>query len=131
MKAVGSAVFPANTRTATGQPAGSVSTAYSICGSPFFSSRGKGVPLTLGGATVPGRGSAGSPTLPTPRHRLTARRYRQEMTHRFTIWRQITGTTNARRLTYPAAARSAGQRQGRAIGTAREAADPFDGLIAG
>src|SRR6476661_7769348 len=36
---VGSAVFPSNTRTATGHPAGSVSTAYSICGRFFFPSR--------------------------------------------------------------------------------------------
>ena len=39
VNAVGSAVFPANTRTATGHPAGSVSTAYSICGRFFFPSR--------------------------------------------------------------------------------------------
>jgi hypothetical protein len=39
VNAVGSALFPSNTRTATGQPAGSVSTAYSICGRFFFPSR--------------------------------------------------------------------------------------------
>src|SRR5674476_710651 len=39
VNAVGSAVFPGNTRTATGRPAGSVSSPYSICGSPFLPSR--------------------------------------------------------------------------------------------
>src|SRR5674536_313605 len=37
--AVGSAVLPATTRTATGRPTGSVSSPYSICGSPFLPSR--------------------------------------------------------------------------------------------
>jgi hypothetical protein len=39
LNAVGSAVLPGNTRTATGRPAGSVSSPYSICGSPFLPSR--------------------------------------------------------------------------------------------
>src|ERR1017187_6293480 len=37
VNAVGSAVFPGNTRTATGRPAGSVSSPYSIWGRPFRS----------------------------------------------------------------------------------------------
>src|SRR5674476_1166644 len=40
VNAVGSAVFPGNTRTATGRPAGSVSSPYSICGRPFLPARG-------------------------------------------------------------------------------------------
>src|ERR1035437_2165170 len=39
LNAVGSAVLPGNTRTATGRPAGSVNSPYSICGSPFLPSR--------------------------------------------------------------------------------------------
>src|ERR1035437_8710602 len=39
VNAVGSAVLPGNTRTATGRPAGSVSSPYSIWGSPFLPSR--------------------------------------------------------------------------------------------
>ena len=39
VNAVGSAVLPANTRTATGRPAGSVSSPYSICSQPFLPSR--------------------------------------------------------------------------------------------
>ena len=39
VNAVGSAVLPGNTRTATGRPAGSVSSPYSICGRPFLPSR--------------------------------------------------------------------------------------------
>ena len=34
-----------------------------------------------------------SPHFRPHRHRLTARQYRQEMTARFTTWRQVTGTT--------------------------------------
>ena len=36
VNAFGSAVLPANTRTATGRPLGSVSTPYSICGRPLL-----------------------------------------------------------------------------------------------
>jgi hypothetical protein len=39
VKAAGSAVFPSNTRTATGRPSGSVSSPYSICTLPFLPSR--------------------------------------------------------------------------------------------
>src|SRR5674476_1175891 len=39
VNAVGSAVLPGNTRTATGRPAGSVSSPYSIWGRPFLPSR--------------------------------------------------------------------------------------------
>jgi hypothetical protein len=39
LNAVGSAVLPANTRIATGRPAGSVSSPYSICWQPFLASR--------------------------------------------------------------------------------------------
>ena len=39
VNATGSAVLPGNTRTATGRPAGSVSTPYSICSQPFLPSR--------------------------------------------------------------------------------------------
>src|SRR5450759_4649941 len=39
VNAVGSAVLPGNTRTATGRPAGSVNNPYSIWGSPFLPSR--------------------------------------------------------------------------------------------
>jgi hypothetical protein len=39
VKAVGSAVLPAKTRTATGRPSESVSSPYSICGRPFLPSR--------------------------------------------------------------------------------------------
>ena len=38
-KALGSAVLPANTRTATGRPCLSVSSPYSICGLPRLPSR--------------------------------------------------------------------------------------------
>ena len=38
-KVFGSPVFPANTRTATGQPSGSVSSPYSICALPRLPSR--------------------------------------------------------------------------------------------
>jgi hypothetical protein len=39
LNAVGSAVLPGKTRTATGRPAGSVNSPYSIWGSPFLPSR--------------------------------------------------------------------------------------------
>ena len=39
LNAVGSAVLPTKTRTATGRPAGSVSSPYSICGRPVLPSR--------------------------------------------------------------------------------------------
>ena len=39
VNAVGSAVLPGNTRIATGRPAGSVSSPYSICSQPFLPSR--------------------------------------------------------------------------------------------
>src|SRR5450756_1465760 len=39
VNAVGSAVLPGNTRTATGRPAGSVNNPYSIWGRPFLPSR--------------------------------------------------------------------------------------------
>ena len=39
VKAAGSPVLPGKTRTATGRPAGSVSSPYSICSLPFLPSR--------------------------------------------------------------------------------------------
>ncbi len=39
VNAPGSPVLPGNTRTATGRPAGSVSSPYSICRVPFLPSR--------------------------------------------------------------------------------------------
>ena len=39
VNAAGSPVLPGNTRTATGRPAGSVSSPYSICSLPFLPSR--------------------------------------------------------------------------------------------
>ena len=39
VSAAGSPVLPGNTRTATGRPAGSVSSPYSICSRPFLPSR--------------------------------------------------------------------------------------------
>ena len=39
VNAPGSPVLPGNTRTATGRPAGSVSSPYSICSLPFLPSR--------------------------------------------------------------------------------------------
>ncbi len=39
VNAAGSPVFPSKTRTATGRPAGSVSSPYSLCSVPFLPSR--------------------------------------------------------------------------------------------